>query len=237
MDFGVEIGQLAEAIRGGNWGGVVGIALLVLAPAVLYVLEGRWTAKTDQVFSLIRAVALTVGGALVVTTAAGGSWWWAALIGVFGVVGSKGLLDLVRALVHGNRLPPIVPGLLVLVFLMSGCGAGPCHVERSVVNALDAGVSVADAQLRDSGASGWEDASRYSRAAVELGRAAVQSCALLRDSAGWQSWVMLALEAAGSLAAFFGGADDAGAEAAPAVPPSELLHAIQLLEAEEAGAR
>jgi hypothetical protein len=100
-----------------------------------------------------------------------------------------------------------------------------------------AGVSVADAQLRDSGASGWEDASRYSRAAVELGRAAVESCALLRDSAGWQSWVMLALEAAESLAAFFGGADDAGAEAAPAVPPSELLHAIQLLEVEEAGAR
>ena len=121
---------------------------------------------------------------------------------------------------------------LWILTVLTGCGAAPCATERSVVSALDLGVSVADHQLADSGASGWEEASRYSHGAVELGRAAVDGCELLRDGAGWEAWVTMALEAAGSLAAIFGGADP-DAEAAPAEPPTELSEAIRLLEAEE----
>ena len=134
----------------------------------------------------------------------------------------------------GYFVTTAVTMLLTLWILstLTGCGAAPCTTERSVVSALDIGVAVADRQLADSGASGWEDASRYSHGAVELGRAAVDGCEILRDGAGWQAWVTMALEAAESLAAIFGGADS-DAEAAPAEPPPELSEAIRLLEAEE----
>lgn len=138
---------------------------------------------------------------------------------------SNGIFQFCRD--RGDQLGALA--LLIMFAVLPGCGA-TCQAERDVVSALDAGVSAAEEQLRDSDADGWEDMARYSRGAVLLGDAVVSSCDFLRDDSGWEQWIMMALESATGLAAIFGGA---GPEDAPPMPPPELSEAIRLLEAEE----
>ena len=112
---------------------------------------------------------------------------------------------------------------------MTGCGAGPCETAAGVVSALDVGAEAADDLIGEDAGESADLAMLLTHGAVELGRAAVDACTLARDSAGWQAWVGLALEAAGGLAAMFG---SAGPEDMAAEPPPELRAAIVLLEAE-----
>jgi len=118
---------------------------------------------------------------------------------------------------------------LALGASLTACGAAPCQTERGIVSALDAGAQAAEAAIPDDAGDDVDLALQLTRGAVLLGQAAVDGCDLARDGAGWQAWVGLALEAAGGLAAMFGGA---GPERLPAEPPPALAGAVLLLEAE-----
>ena len=117
-------------------------------------------------------------------------------------------------------------GLLALVFF---AGCAPCVAEQAIVSAVDVGLDAAESSVGDAGGEDWERSLGIARGASLLGIAAVDACELVRDSAGWQAWVGLALETAGAVAAHFGAADDPGR---PQDPPDELVSALSMLEGE-----
>jgi len=108
----------------------------------------------------------------------------------------------------------------------AGCGA-QCQTEQALVNAVSVGVDSADAAIGDEA----DDAISVARGITELGQAAVGACELVRDGAGWQQWVNLALEAIAGVAGAFGPlvADD---PSAVREAPPELVEAQRLLESE-----
>ena len=118
--------------------------------------------------------------------------------------------------------------LMMMGIAATGCGAA-CQTERTVVDALGAGIVAADVVVGDQGGEDYDTASMIAIGAHELGKAAVDACELLRDGEGWQSWVALALEAARGVAAMIDGAGPADVREPV---PQELAHAIELLEAE-----
>ena len=91
------------ALGSGQWPAVAGLALLLLAPAVLYVLDGKVSPVAAQWASLVRGVAVGLGSGLVASSASGGSWWLGLVTGLVGLVASQGFLDLVRAVVPDRR--------------------------------------------------------------------------------------------------------------------------------------
>jgi hypothetical protein len=120
-------------------------------------------------------------------------------------------------------------GVVLLLAALGSQACAPCLAESAVVSALDAGVTAADDAVGDAGGEDFDTAIDISRGAVALGRAAVEGCGLLRDGAGWEQWVGLALETAVGLAAHFGAAAEGDI---PATPPEELTAAITALRAE-----
>jgi len=92
------------ALGSGEWSAVAGLALLMLAPAILYVLDGKVSETAAKWLSLVRGVAVGLGSGLVATAASGGAWWLGIVTGGVGLVASQGFLDLVRALLPDRRV-------------------------------------------------------------------------------------------------------------------------------------
>lgn len=178
----------------------------------------------------VRLGLVITGGVLVGLALAGAAWGrldlgaamqaltgFGALLAGVGLAGGKG------------------PGVLLFALALStaACGGiqrpGACATERVIVDALGAGLGAADAMVGDRGGENYDIARTATLGAHQLGDVAVDACELLRDGAGWQAWVALALEAAGSLAAAI---DGHGPEQIEGPVPEELRRAITLLEAE-----
>ena len=173
-------------------------------------------------------LALVIGGVLVIGLAiAGDAWgdldlgsWHPLLVGIGSLlVGIGGA---------GGRGAAAAGLLLAVSWGLSGCGAA-CQTERTVVDALGEGLEAADTIAGDQGGEEYERASYYAHGAHALGAAAVDACELVRDGAGWQAWVGLALEAARAVAGLI---DGAGPADVTQPVPAELTHAIGLLEAQ-----
>lgn len=93
------IEELISAIGNGSVAAIVGLALLILAPAVLYVTAGKLSPLASKWVSLIRGLAVGLGSGLVAATASGGEWWVGLVTGGVGLLASQGFLDVIRSLV------------------------------------------------------------------------------------------------------------------------------------------
>lgn len=170
--------------------------------------------------------ALIVGGVVLVgVTLAGAAWGDLDLEAAMQALTALGALLAGVGIAGGRGAAAVV---LVAAIGASGCGAA-CQTERTVVDALGAGITAADGVVGDQGGEEYDLARTITLGAHQLGDAAVDACELVRDGAGWQAWVSLALEAAMSLAATIDGAGPADV-AGPV--PTELATAIELLEIE-----
>lgn len=171
-------------------------------------------------------LALVVGGVVLVGLAIAGDAW-----GDLDLEVAMSALTALGALLAGVGIAGGRGGAAAVVLVAalgaSGCGAA-CQTERTVVDALGAGITAADGVVGDQGGEEYDLARTITLGAHQLGVAAVDACELVRDGAGWQAWVSLALEAAMSLAATI---DGAGPDISGPVP-LELATAIELLEIE-----
>ena len=116
---------------------------------------------------------------------------------------------------------------IILVVLGVGCAGwqpGPttCETEERLVGVFDAGIHAAGTVLEGEA----DDELAIAHGITNLGRAAVAGCILLRDGAGWQQWVGLAMEVAVGLHGLISGSSN---EHVDEVPP-ELAEAIDALE-------
>lgn len=184
--------------------------------------------KVTRIVLIISAVVLVLGLAAMAV--------WSGseldLVEVLGAVGPLIAGVLAGLGIAGGRGSAAVMLLAVALGTSACAGAqrpDACETERVIVDSLGAGLHAADMVVGDRGGEHYGRARVATLGALELGDAAVDACELLRDGAGWQAWVALALEAAGSLAAAIDGAGPA--DTAEPVPP-ELERAIELLEAE-----
>jgi len=171
-------------------------------------------------------LALVIGGVIIAVVALAGSSWGSLALDYERVLTVLGALLAGLGVAGGPSKGAAVVLLMASALTTGGCGAR-CVTERNVVNALGAGIAASSAVVPENAAS-VREALGHASAVTGLGRAAVDACELLRDGAGWQAWVELALEAAVGLAAHFGGA----ADSLPSEPPDELGVAIRALELE-----
>jgi hypothetical protein len=222
------IETLIGAASEGRWERIVGSMLVVLVAAVRYVSRDRFSELVGEWISAVSALLGGIGAALL----AGTEWWHALLIGLVVLPNSKGFWDRIRDLLpkRGNEMAAAV----VLAFASLGSGCGRCVVERGVVDALGAGIAAAETSLGDDVDEDARLALRTARGVTIVGDSAVGACERLRDGEelGWQTWVGLALEATTGLVEVITGAGDSPADE---VPP-ELVHAIEVLEAEASSA-
>jgi len=173
-------------------------------------------------------LALIVGGVvLVCVTLAGAAWGDLDLETAMQSLTALGAL-LAGVGIAGGKGGAAAALVIVAVSGLGGCGAA-CQTERTVVDALGAGITAADGVVGEQGGEEYDLARTITLGAHQLGEAAVDACELLRDGVGWQAWVSLALEATMSLAATIDGAGPADI-AGPV--PLELTTAIELLEIE-----
>jgi len=130
------------------------------------------------------------------------------------------------------------PGTFMILFFLflsnSSCAAmqrgtsNPCDIQNNIVSALGVGVASVEV-LPGTDSEEWNDALKYANGVVQLGHAAIRGCELMRNGAGWQQWIALALETTMSIMARFGAAGPADL---PPTAPLELERAFLLLGAE-----
>ena len=94
------------AVAAGNLPVIVGLVLLVLLPAVGYVLAGKLSERADGWLSVIRGFVVALASAMIGAAASGGDWRIGLAAGAFGILQSGGLLDKVRELIPGRKGGP-----------------------------------------------------------------------------------------------------------------------------------
>ena len=94
-----------QALQSGSLPAIIGAILLVLAPAVLYITNGKVSNMAGKIISLCRGVAVAVGGSLVSAAASGGEWRITLIVGLVGLFASQGHLYLIRDLIPEPKNP------------------------------------------------------------------------------------------------------------------------------------
>jgi len=153
--------QLGEALSTGSIPAIVGLILLLLAPAILYVTNGKVSSNVGAWISLFRGLAAGVASSLITVAATGSENWWIALImGCATLIASQGFLDKIRVLIPNNAGPVVL--LFFLVIGVSGCSATPeiraQLATQTVVSQMANASNGLDLELRLRVVEGHEDA-------------------------------------------------------------------------------
>lgn len=98
--------EVQQTLLSGHWEAIIGMLLLVLAPAIEAILKGKLGSIADKWISLSRGVLLGVGAPLAASVAANVPWWVAVVTGLIGLVQSAGFQDQVRSLIPVKSTQP-----------------------------------------------------------------------------------------------------------------------------------
>jgi len=218
--------ELMESIKNGNIWTITGVIILLLVPLVRNAVLPELEETTNQIVSSLSAAL----GGIAVLLVAGQPWWAAVILGLFAAPTSSGLVPLVRSFVRWILKKKYAP---ISVFLLLFCGCAgwqkqPCKIEKQLVDTVGIGLTATQAAIGDGGGEQYDAAMKAALGVQMLGRHAVRACELARDSAAWQQWVMLAIEAVGAVVGIIEGAS----EEINVPAPSALHNAMERLRNE-----